>query len=227
MEQKKSPKADLENKVFLFFEIGLVISLSIVLTVLNYEAKVSDDLVFPEYKGDIPFPEEMDLKVERIQAPVEVPVEVQKANIIKIIDNKDNGGEMDLPSETDVEETEKYGNPEITNEQEVNDNEIYTIIDEFPSFPGGDMERINYIRSKLVYPNTAIINSVQGSVVVVFIIEKDGSISNIKIEKGIGSGCDEEAVRVVQNMPNWMPGKQRGKAVRVLLKMPIRFSLAS
>lgn len=227
MEQKKSPKADLENKVFLFFEIGLVISLSIVLTVLNYEAKVSDDLVFQKFKGDIPFPEEMDLKVERIQAPEEVPVEVQKANIIKIIDNKDNEGSMDLPSETEVEETEKYGNPEITNEQEVNDSEIYTISDEFPSFPGGDMERINYIRSKLVYPNTAIINSVQGSVEVVFIIEKDGSISNIKIEKGIGSGCDEEAIRVVQSMPNWMPGKQRGKAVRVLLKMPIRFSLAS
>jgi periplasmic protein TonB len=227
MEQKKSPKADLENKVFLFFEIGLVISLSIVLTVLNYETTVSDDLIFPEYKGDIPFPEEADLKIERMQAPADVPVEVQKANIIKIIDNKENGGKLDLSSETDIEETETYGNPEITSEQEVNDNEIYTVIEEIPSFPGGDMERINYVRSRLVYPNAAKINSVQGSVVVVFIIEKNGSISNIKIEKGIGSGCDEEAIRVVQNMPNWTPGKQRGKPVRVLLKMPIRFSLAS
>jgi periplasmic protein TonB len=102
---------------------------------------------------------------------------------------------------------------------------IYTTIDVYPRFPGGDVARFNFLRSQVRYPDAAIRAGIEGVVVVLFVIEQNGSVSNVKINKGIGGGCDEEAIRVVKMMPLWDPGKRSGRAVRVLVKMPIVFRI--
>lgn len=102
-----------------------------------------------------------------------------------------------------------------------------TMLDEPPMFPGGENARGNYFRSNIKYPKFAIDNRIQGIVYINFIVERDSSISNIQILQGIGSGCDEEAIRVAGIMPKWIPGRKGGSAVRVLVTMPLAFTLAS
>ncbi len=102
---------------------------------------------------------------------------------------------------------------------------IATVIDVYPRYPGGDESRLYYLRKNTRYPDAAIKSGVQGVVMVVFIIELDGSLSNIEISKGIGGGCDEEAVRVVKGMPKWEPAKRAGRPVRLMVRMPIVFRI--
>jgi len=102
---------------------------------------------------------------------------------------------------------------------------LATSIDVYPRFPGGDDARLYFLRKNIRYPEQALKNQIQGVVLLVFVIETDGSISNIEVNKKIGGGCDEESMRVTRLMPNWEPGKRNGKAVRVLVRMPIVFRI--
>ncbi len=102
---------------------------------------------------------------------------------------------------------------------------VYMSVEEDPTFPGGDSEMMKYIQEELEYPEQAQKEGVTGTVIVSHIVEKDGSLTNIQVVKGIGAGCDEEAKQVVKSMPKWDPGKQRGKPVRVNVKIPIRYKL--
>jgi TonB family protein len=104
-------------------------------------------------------------------------------------------------------------------------DDVYTVVEEMPQFPGGDEARIKYMISSIKYPEDAKKKGVQGTVYVTFVVETDGSISTVKVLRGIGTGCDEEAVRVIREMPQWIPGKQSGKTVRVQFNMPIKFAL--
>ncbi|MDE7357323.1 MAG: energy transducer TonB, partial [Bacteroidales bacterium] len=90
---------------------------------------------------------------------------------------------------------------------------------------GGDEAFYQYIAANIRYPVVAMESGISGRVYVTFVVEKDGSITDVKVLRGIGGGCDEEAVRVVKAMPKWKPGKQRGRPVRVLYRVPINFTL--
>jgi protein TonB len=94
-----------------------------------------------------------------------------------------------------------------------------------PQFPGGDQAMMKFVSENVQYPEEAKEKEISGRVMVGFIVEKDGSISDVKVVKGIGGGCDEEAVRVVKAMPKWKPGKEKGKPVRVSYMMPFTFKL--
>lgn len=109
---------------------------------------------------------------------------------------------------------------------DINDRDVFAIVEEMPEFPGGDEAKIRYLIDNLHYPQDARNSHIQGTVYASFIVEKDGSVTNIKILRGIGTSCDMEVIRVIQNMPHWIPGKQRGKPVRVRFNMPVRFTLA-
>jgi periplasmic protein TonB len=102
---------------------------------------------------------------------------------------------------------------------------ISTSPDVNPRYPGGDEARLYYIRRSVKYPEVAMKALIQGVVIVVFIVETDGSISNVNVTKRIGGGCDEEAMRVAREMPRWEPGKRNGKPVRVIIRMPIEFRI--
>lgn len=109
--------------------------------------------------------------------------------------------------------------------KDTQEDEIFMIVEAMPSFPGGQEALAEYVQENLKYPESARENGIQGRVFVNFVVEKDGSISNVKISRGLGGECDKEAMRVVQSMPKWIPGTQRGKAVRVSYIIPIVFKL--
>jgi protein TonB len=103
--------------------------------------------------------------------------------------------------------------------------EIFTVVEEQPGYPGGDEARIKFLQENIKYPEEAKELGVQGKVFVTFVVEVDGSITDVRVLRGIGAGCDEEAIRVVKSMPRWVPGKQRGQPVRVQFNLPIKFTL--
>jgi len=103
--------------------------------------------------------------------------------------------------------------------------EVFKVVEQMPAYPGGPADLLKYLAANINYPKAAKDAGVEGMVVIQYVIEKDGSISNAQVVKGIGSGCDEEALRVVKAMPNWVPGKQRGQIVPVQFNLPIRFKL--
>ena len=114
---------------------------------------------------------------------------------------------------------------EVTEVGCVDNDSVYQMVEEMPQFPGGENALMEHISKNIVYPVEAKEKEIQGRVFIGFVIEKDGSISNVKVLRGIGGGCDEEAVRAVSAMPKWKPGKQKGKPVRVNYMMPINFKL--
>jgi protein TonB len=103
--------------------------------------------------------------------------------------------------------------------------EIFTVVEEQPGYPGGEEARISFLQQNIKYPEEAKELGIQGRVFVTFVVEVDGSISDVRVLRGIGGGCDEEAIRVVRAMPKWVPGKQRGVPVRVQFNLPIKFTL--
>lgn len=112
------------------------------------------------------------------------------------------------------------------NEVKVSDDDaIFFVVEVQPEFPGGLDSMYAFIQKNLIYPEKAKAEGIEGRVFITFTIEKDGSVSNVKILRGIGGGCDEAAKEVVEKMPKWKPGTQRGKPVRVQFNLPIKFEL--
>ena len=105
------------------------------------------------------------------------------------------------------------------------EKEIFTVVEEQPTYPGGTEEMYRFLQENIKYPEEAKELGIQGRVFVTFVVEEDGSISNVKVLRGIGGGCDAEAIRVVKSMPKWIPGKQRGVPVRVQFNLPVKFTL--
>ncbi|MEI6347774.1 MAG: TonB family protein [Bacteroidota bacterium] len=104
--------------------------------------------------------------------------------------------------------------------------DVYSVVEILPDFPGGDNARLEFLSNNIKYPQEALENEIQGTVYTQFVVERDGSITNIKVLKGIGGGCDEECVRIVKLMPKWNPGMLRGKYVRTEFILPILFKLS-
>lgn len=109
--------------------------------------------------------------------------------------------------------------------EEVVETPIFTVVEEMPSFPGGDEARIKFLTENIKYPQMAKESGIQGTVYVTFVVDEKGRVTDVRVLRGIGGGCDEEAIRVVKLMPSWNAGKQSGKAVRVQFNMPIKFTL--
>ncbi len=181
----------------------------------------------------IPFapPENMEL-VELAKAHAKVPEEKTFAPIISDTVTQE---EEKKPMEPDAEkmeddpedaDTASYGTGgDDAGRQPGTDTVVATTIDVYPRYPGGVEARMYYLRRHVVYPKEAIEKGIYGTVMVVFVIEADGSITNVTISQGIGNGCDQEAMRVTKGMPKWTPGKRKGRPVRVMVKMPIVFRL--
>jgi TonB family protein len=132
---------------------------------------------------------------------------------------------QNIQSESDIMSSR---NPEIDYSDpntSVHTIELFTFAEEMPEFPGGKEALTKYLNENIEYPNMAKIAGIQGKVFIKFVVEKDGSISNVKVLRGIGGGCDEEAVRVIKNMPGWKPGKIEGEPVRVVFNIPVNFGL--
>ena len=225
MEVKKSEKANLEKGKTTFTLLGLAITLALVWFSFEYKTYDRDKI---EIQQNVMLDDEEDviLQTERKEPPPPPPPP-QQTTIIEIVDdNIEVDDDLQIDAETDNDEEIEEQIIIDEDEGDVQEEEIFVFVEDQPGYPGGDEARLTYLRDNIKYPEMAKESGIQGTVYVTFVIEKDGSISNVKVLRGIGGGCDEEAVRVIKNMPKWKPGKQRGRPVRAQFNMPIRFILA-
>jgi len=149
----------------------------------------------------------------------------------QVVTNEDEQKLSDLNPDSEESDTTLNGNNVNGSSNGVlggsgdDDDAIYTYVQELPEFPGGDQARMTFFQRNIRYPSLAFQNKIQGIVYVSFIVEKNGSITSIKIVQGIGAGCDDEALRVTKLMPKWKAGRRQGREVRVVITMPITFVL--
>ena len=223
MEEKKSPKANLENKKLMFIQIGLIISLAVAWLV--FEIKSYDKREFGDIGRTVEVVEEEMVEItkqEQKPQPVEVPKQTTQ---IQVVEDDVEVEDVEINAEVDQNEViEEYVAPEVE-EEEVVEAEIFTIVEEMPDFPGGVAKLQEYLIKNIKYPQMARESGIQGRVFVNFVVEPDGHVSNVNVMRSLGGGCDEEAIRVVKAMPKWKPGKQRGKPVRVSYILPVNFKL--
>jgi periplasmic protein TonB len=223
MEAKKTPKADLESKKRVFLQIGIILALVAVWSAFEwrqYERQVIDLGVL-----EIDFIEEEDIPITRPETPPPPPPPEPSMELIIVDDDVEVDEEFMIDMEATVFTEVSDFAPIIVEEEEVAEDVIFTVVEDQPSFPGGDEARMRFLQENLRYPTMAREAGIQGTVFVTFVVERDGSVTDVRVLRGIGGGLDEEAVRVVRMMPRWNPGRQRGQAVRVQFNMPIRFVL--
>ncbi|MDY0344580.1 MAG: energy transducer TonB [Lentimicrobium sp.] len=226
MEAKKSPKADLEPKRTVFVQIGLIITLAIIL--LAFEWKTYDVEKIQIDARQAENVEEDMIEITQQNKPPPPPAPPPTTTLINIVqDDVEVLDDIIIDAEaTQFTEIPTYTPPAVMEEEEVAEAEIFTVVEDQPSFPGGDAARIRYLQENIKYPQMARESGIQGTVYVTFVVERNGAVTDVRVLRGIGGGCDEEAVRVIKAMPKWNPGKQRGKPVRVQFNMPIKFTLA-
>ena len=228
MELKKNPKADLEKRRGLYLEIGLVVILVAALVAFNIKSYDEEQI---EVVQRTAMDEVEDVVIQTQQEelppppPPEQPEVTTELNIIE--DDAESENEVDMSS---FQRQEEATNIEITpvkieEEEEVAEEEIFQVVENDPEFPGGVEAMYTYLAQNIKYPQLARENNITGRVYVTFVVEKDGSVTNVRVLRDIGGGCGAEAVRIVKAMPKWTPGKQRGKAVRVQYNLPVNFSL--
>jgi protein TonB len=224
MEIKKSPKADLENKKVLLRQIGLIVALAVVFFAFEYRSydKRTIDLMERSVE-DIP-EEIIPITEQKVKPPPPPPP--KQVTVLEVVeDDVEVEDEIEIDVDVDQDTEIEVYVPPVMEEEEVDEAEIFTVVESMPEFPGGPAKMMEYIAKNIKYPAMARESGIQGRVFVNFVVEPDGSVSNVKVLRGIGGGCDEEAVRVVEAMPKWTPGRQRGKAVRVSFNLPVRFTL--
>ena len=225
MEEKKSPKANLENKKLMFTQIGLIISLIVAWLAFEYKSYDKRE-IDPSLLRQTEVVEEEMVEITKQEEMKPQPVEMPKQTTqLEIVDDDVEVEDIEINVETDQNEVIEEYVPVEVEEEEVVEAEVFTIVEQMPSFPGGDAKMYEYLGKNIKYPQIARETGIQGRVFVNFVVEPDGSVSNVKVLRGIGGGCDEEAMRVVKGMPKWSPGKQRGKTVRVSYTLPVVFKL--
>jgi len=224
MEIKKSKKADLEGKKGIFFEIGLLLALLVVFGAFQYKSYKSQSVNIQQQVADNT-PEEIIPITEQKVKPPPPPPPKQVTQIEVVNDDVEVDEDIDIDAEADDNTVVQEYVPPAEDDEEVDEQQIFTVVESMPEFPGGMGALMKYLAENIKYPDLAKESGIQGRVFINFVVEPDGSISNVKVLRGIGGGCDEEAVRVVKSMPNWKPGKQRGKPVRVSYNLPVKFTL--
>lgn len=225
MKAKKSPRVNLESLKPIFMQIGLILTLAMVLiafewssTEIRVSAFVSD--------GDI-FIEEDFIPVTRtVTIPPPPPPKPKPADLLVIVDNLDDlDDELELVSTEYREDLSDYLTDYSYGEEEYREPSTFYIVEDMPEFPGGEIALLRYLAENVRYPTKAQETGIQGRVLVKFIVNQFGEVCEVELARGIHPVIDVEALRVVENMPNWKPGMQRGVAVRVSFTVPISFVL--
>ncbi|MEP2771276.1 MAG: energy transducer TonB [Fulvivirga sp.] len=223
MEAKKTDKANLQKKSGLFFNIGLFVSMVIVVTA--FESGRSDDGGMVDL-GQVNDDFEDLMEIPPTEQPPPPPPKIQQPEIIEVPDEEEIEEEIEVDLDVEITEDEVIEDiiVEEAPEEEVAE-EIFTIVEESAMPPGGYSAFYEFVQKKMKYPAQARRMGIEGKVYVQFVVDKDGSLTNVQAVKGIGAGCDEEAVRVIQSAPKWSPPKQRGKPVKQRIILPITFKL--
>ena len=228
MEVKKTPKASLENKRALFIEIGLIVALAVVYIAFNWTSKDVQVSTLEAENQVVQEEEIIPITQETPPPPPEAPKIPVLSDQIDIVDDEIevNNDFLSLEDSDDMG-VEIMDYVENVQEEVVEEEAIpFQLVEEKPSFMGGDANQFSaWVNKRLVYPEIAKENGVQGRVTLQFTVEKDGSVTKVKVLRGVDPSLDKEAVRVVSMSPKWKPGKQRDRAVPVTYTFPVYFQL--
>ena len=215
MQPKKNPKVSLENKKGMFFQIGLAVTLLAILIAFEWKSYDKINYNLGDLNLDDMEEEIIPITRQEVKPPPPPP---PPPEIIEIVED-----EVEIENEVEIEETETDEEEMI--EIEEDDEEFFMVVENMPEFPGGDLGLMKFIQKNVRYPAIAKEYNITGKVYVSFIVDKKGNVTNVKIVRGVDKNLDAEAVRVVSSLPKYKPGKQRGKAVRVMFTIPINFTL--
>ena len=230
MEVKKSEKASLENKRLLFTEAGLVIALAIVYGAFNWSSKDAAVSVLEDTTQVLVEEEMIAIQNELPPPPPEAPNIPVLSDQIDIVDDDiklDDDMFINLEDDANLGVDIMDYKEAAVEEEEVEEEAIpFQLVEQKPSFNGGDANEFSkWVNSRLVYPEIAKENGVQGRVTLQFTVEADGRVTNVRVLRGVDESLDKEAVRVVSSSPKWKPGKQRDRAVKVTYTFPVIFQL--
>jgi protein TonB len=229
MELKKSPKADLEKNKRILLMFGLVVALGVVLLAFEWKSRPTaasslGNLEVAEVEDEvIPI-----TRQEQVQPPPPPPPP-QVVEVLKIVD--DNVDILDDLSMFDSEaDNETFIDvapviQTVKEEKEEEEAQVFFIVEEMPEFPGGEAALRRFIANAIKYPQIAQENGIQGRVYIQFVVDRDGSVTQASVARGVDPSLDKEALRVVNSLPKWKAGMQRGKPVKVSYTVPINFQL--
>ena len=227
MEVKKSPKADLENKKTTNLLIGAILTLSVLF--IGFEWSERDKKVVTDSGiQEVVFEEEI-IPITEQEQPKQAPPPPEAPKMEEVLEIMDNDSQVEestiqVSDDTQAAVEVKYTPVEVE-EEEVEEQQIFQVVEEMPEFPGGMGECMKFLGKNIKYPTISQENGVQGRVIVQFVVNRDGSIVDPVVVRGVDPYLDKEALRVIATMPKWKPGKQRGKAVRVKYTVPVMFRL--
>jgi len=228
MELKKSTKADLEIKKNTFWLVGLVVALGVTLLAFEWTTKPTKAESLGSIQAQEVEEEIIPITREQQVKPPPPPPPPKVVEFLNIVDD-----DVKIEDELKIEDSEADENTVIdvapviqaAEEEEAEEAQVFFIVEDMPEFPGGDLALRKYIANAIKYPVIAQENGIQGKVYVTFVVGKDGKVQNARIARGVDPSLDKEALRVVNSLPTWKPGKQRGKPVNVSYTVPINFVL--
>lgn len=225
MELKKNPKLDLRNYSGMFLQIGFVVSLGLMLFAFNMTQTEKSTSNLGELQDVVAEEEIIPITRQQQIQPPPPPEPPKVSEVLNIVED-----DVEIEDELQIDDTEADQNTEVAiveieEEEEVAEAEVFFIVENMPEFPGGDLELRKHIAQNIQYPEIAKENGIQGRVFVQFVVNQKGEIEQVKIARGVDPSLDKEAIRVIQNLPKWKPGSQRGKPVRVSFTVPINFQL--
>lgn len=230
MEVKKSPKADLEGGIGMSILMGMIVGLAVLFVGFEWGTKDVQVVSADEGVADIIAEEEIEItRPENTPPPPPPPPAPAVAEVLTVVEDDVELEQQDIVSSEDdasAAQQETFVAPVVEEEEEEESaQQIFTVVEKQPEFPGGTAELFKYLSKAIKYPVIAQENGIQGRVVCSFVVNRDGSIVDIQVMRGVDPSLDKEAIRVISEMPKWKPGEQRGKPVRVRFILPVQFRL--
>ncbi len=226
-EVKKSPKANLETHKVTSIMMGIVVGIAILFFAFEWssQAKELDESIIVQ---DILAEEEIEItRREPTPPPPPPPPAPEAPEVLEVVEEKvETRIEIQTEDDASKRQAEAYVPPPPPKpKQEEVTEEIFVVVEKQPEFPGGNTAMMKFLSDNIKYPIIAQENGIQGRVITNFVVERDGSITDVQVVRGVDPSLDKEAVRVIQSMPKWTPGKQRGSTVRVRFTLPVVFRL--
>lgn len=230
MEVKKSPKADLEGGIGMSILMGMIVGLAVLFVGFEWGTKDVQVVTADEGVADIIAEEEIEItRPENTPPPPPPPPAPAVTEMLNVVEDDVELEQQEIISSEDdatAAQTETFVAPVVEEEEEEESaQQIFTVVEKQPEFPGGTAELFKYLSKAIKYPVIAQENGIQGRVVCSFVVNRDGSIVDIQVMRGVDPSLDKEAIRVISEMPKWKPGEQRGKPVRVRFILPVQFRL--
>ncbi|HHX32425.1 MAG TPA: energy transducer TonB [Bacteroidales bacterium] len=226
-EVKKSQKANLETHRGTFILMGLVLGISILFFAFEWSTstkKLDENIIVQDVLAE----EEIEItRRDPAPPPPPPPPEPETPEIIQVVEEEvETKFEINVEDDQTQRQVQAYvpPPPPQPKHEEVTE-EIFVVVEEQPEYPGGNVAMMKFLGDNIRYPVIAQENGIQGRVICNFVVERDGSITDVQVVRGVDPSLDREAVRVIQQMPRWKPGKQRGSAVRVRFTLPVVFRL--